>query len=190
MWKAITSTEKYLASLPANLRRTLVRTVQKITKSGSPVAYSALFPVSSGFSFPATFSPNEFPGLLFCHIIRGSSGDKVVACWSDEDHFRAYVKKFGTETGMNTAGVSATPEVEGAAIEVQYARVPFWKFWKKLEEYSVKELAVGALVLLGVFLTIRDNSALFFAAPDVIIPTPMRGEWISSKGRNSRFRSP
>jgi hypothetical protein len=149
MSKTFTATRAYLASMPRRFRRAFIRAIQKLTKSGSPVAYSTVFSVPPGFSFPEAFSLEELPGLLFCHVIRSASGDKVTACWVDEDHSRAYLKTFSTKTGMNTVALSAGPESEGAIVEVEYPETPWWKLWKKLEEYSIRELLIGLLAITG-----------------------------------------
>jgi hypothetical protein len=115
MWKALNAARNYLAALARKLRRGLFRAAQAISKSGEPVAYSAVFSVASGFSFPSAFSVKEFPGLLFCHIVRTASGDKVVTCWRDEGNLRAYLGVFQTK-----AGVTSRPDFNGPAIEAKY----------------------------------------------------------------------
>jgi len=164
MGNVLTNTRGYLADLPRKLRRGLLRAVKAITKSGEPVAFSAVFSVASGFSFPATFSVIEFPGLLFCHIVRITSGDKVVTCWRDEGHLRAYLEAFQTKSG-----VSSTPDFVGPAVEAKYPETPWWKVWTKLAESSPKEWIVGLLAILGAFLGVRDYLAVFLATPEVAI---------------------
>jgi hypothetical protein len=164
MWKALTNARSYLAALPRNLRRGLLRAVQAISKSGEPVAYTAVFSVPSGFSFPAAFSAKEFPGLLFCHIVQTASCDKVVTCWRDESNLRAYLRVFKTK-----AAVSSALDFDGPAIEAKYPEIPWWKVWTTLGESSPKEWIVGFLAVLGAFLGLRDYYAVFFAAPEVAI---------------------
>ena len=162
MWKALTAARFYLTTLPRKLLGGLLRAVHTITKSGEPVAYSAVFSAPSGFSFPAAFSPTEFPGLLFCHIVRTASGDKVVTCWRDEGHLHAYLGVF-----QKKAGVSSASDFAGPAVEVKYPEIPWWKVWAKMGEYGPKEWLVGVLAILGAVLGLRDYLAVFCAAPEV-----------------------
>jgi hypothetical protein len=162
MAKTLTAIQKYLAALTGKFRRALVRAVQAISKSGEPVAHSAVFPVASGFSFPTAFTVKEFPGLLFCHIVRVSSGDRVVTCWRDEPHFRAYFGVFQTK-----AGVPAAPDFDGPSIDIKYRETPWWKLWAKLGEYSPKEWIIGLLAIVGAVLGLRDYFAVFFASPEI-----------------------
>jgi hypothetical protein len=164
MWKTLTTARIYLAVLPRKLRRELLRAVQAISKSGEPVAHTAVFSVALGHSFPPAFSAREFPGLLFCHIVRTASGEKVVTYWRDQDHLRAYLGVFQTR-----AGVSSAPDFDGSAIEVKYPEKPWWKVWTKLGDYSPKEWIVGFLAILGAFLGLRDYFSVFFAPPEVAI---------------------
>src|SRR6266480_78958 len=129
MWKALTAARIYLAALPRKVRRGLLRGVQSISKRGEPVAYSAVFSAASGFSLPTAFSAKEFPGLLFCHIVRTASGDKVVTCWRDEGHLRAYLGAFQAK-----AEVNSPPDFDGPAIDVKCPETPWWRVWTKLGE--------------------------------------------------------
>jgi len=164
MSKMLSAASNYIAVLPGRLRRALQRAVQAVTKSGEPIAYTSVFSVAAAFSFPATFSSKEFPGLLFCHIVRAASGDKVVACWRDQGHFLAYLGSF-----QSKAGVAGPPEFEGPTVEVKYPETPWWNIWKKLGEYRPKELLIGLLAVVGALLGLRDYFAVLFARPDVHI---------------------
>jgi hypothetical protein len=131
-----------------------------LTKSEGPVPYSAVFTISSPFSVPSPFSISDFPGLLVCHVVKGTPHDRVMTYWLDEPHFRAYMDSF-----MRTIGVTNL-SYTGAAVEIKLRKDPWWRFWRRI---SAKELVIAIFAFTGAVLGIRDYSAVLFAAPDVTL---------------------
>jgi hypothetical protein len=133
-----------------------------LTGNEAPVPYSAIFVATPPFYFPSTFSTSDFPGLLLCHVVKGSD-DRVVTYWLDESHFRAYGEAFTRAVGLSAAQYS------GVAVEIKQPRHPWWMFWRRI---SAKELVLGVFAFVGAILGLRDYSAELLARPEVTMSFP------------------
>jgi|SRR5580692_574785 hypothetical protein len=152
------------------MQRTLARIIRSFAKSGSAVPYSSVYECAKGFLFQPAFSVSDFPGLLFCHIVKDSLADKVVTYWIDRDHFEAYGEAFRQRTSL-----SGLVDLAGAVIGTKYRQTPWWKFWEALDHYSAKEWILAIFAVMGAFLGIRDYLAVLIATPDVAISYPDNG---------------
>ena len=142
------------------LRKLLADMRKAFKKKDAQIPYFAVFTKSATISFPPDFSAASFPGLLFCHIVRGSTSDQVITYWRDEEHFKAHSPAF--LSGVGLTGQSGC----GLVVDLKQQSVSVW------ERLSLKEWVLGIFALAGAILGIRDYLAVLIAAPDVTISYP------------------
>jgi len=152
--------------LNGKLRKLFANIRQALKKRDAQIPYSAVFTASNTISFPLDFSAASFPGLLFCHIARGSPSDQVITYWRDEAHFRAHSPAFLSRVALN--GQSGG----GFVVDLKQQGVPLWKFW---ERFSLKDWVLGIFAVAGAIIGIRDYLAVLVAVPDVAISYPDSG---------------
>jgi hypothetical protein len=128
--------------------------VRTLTRSNDVIPYSAIFTVPRHFSYPSQFSASDYPGLLFCHFVRGTGDEKVVTYWTDENHFKMSGGSFQSHMGLND------PDLAGFAVDLR-PRIGLWK------RYSLGEKIVGIAALFGAFSVIQNYLAVWISAPYV-----------------------
>src|SRR5260370_30841900 len=104
--------------LSGKLRKLFVGIRQALTKTDAQIPYSAVFTASGTTSFPPDFSAADFPGLLFCHIVRGNASDHVITYWRDEAHFKALSPAFLSRVALTG------PSGSGFVVDLRQQRVP------------------------------------------------------------------
>ena len=131
--------------------------------AGDVLPHTSLFAVVPAFSFPATFSAADYPGLLLCHLVRRGTEAKLVAYWKDEAFFRAYAVPFRAALGLSD------PEIEGPAVDLKRQRRGFWR------RYSMTAWILTFAAVLGALSAMRDYFSVLFAIPKVEISYASQG---------------
>lgn len=127
------------------------------------IPHFSVFSAREGFSFPKDFSVSDFKGLLFCHVSKEGTSEKVIAYWVDEQHYKAHSDIFKRKLSIYG------PDLAGATIETRRPHDPFWR------RYKVGTWILAMAALLGALSALRDYSAVLFAAPDVVLTQPDSG---------------
>jgi hypothetical protein len=145
------------APLAQKLGKPFTHIRKLLKKTDASIPYTAVFQASETIIFPTNFSIANFPGLLFCHIVREKTLDRMITYWRDEANFQAHSPKL-----VKTLSLTAR-EGSGFVVDLQQRAIPL------SERLSLKDRTLGIFALLGALLGIRDYMAVLFAVPDVAI---------------------
>lgn len=134
-------------------KREAAESLGRILSEENTLPYYSIFPINLGFSFPQPFSISRYPALLFCHTSTDNQNKKLIACWRDQNQFKAYEARFKNDLGLGAA------EWTGAVIELQKPPGAFWK------RHSLAALILAIAALFGALSAIRDYFSVLFGAP-------------------------
>jgi hypothetical protein len=135
-----------------------LRQIQRSVASAStaaPPIYMAEYSRADGTEFPS-MDISKYPGLLFFHEIRSSSGAaRLIACWSTRDHFVRDGVRFAAELSavlVENHGFLANPRFQRGAA------------WKRIRLHTA---LITIAAIIGAMQVIGGTYNWLFVTPDL-----------------------